>query len=42
MTPDEVEDQITFPRMDEFYKYWGKHPPTHIIAAAFAGVKGDD
>lgn len=42
MTPDEVEDQVTFARMEQFYKYWRKHPPTHIVAAAFAGIKAQD
>ena len=30
---------MTLPRLAELSAYWKKHPPTHIIAAALAGIK---
>lgn len=36
---DELEDTLTWPRIDALYRYWGDHPPTHELAAAYLGVK---
>lgn len=30
---------MTLPRLSALAAYWQEHPPTHIIAAAMAGVK---
>ena len=39
MAWDQVEDQITIPRMKALYRYWEDHPPVHLIAAAMAGIE---
>lgn len=39
MSWDEVEDQITIPRMQALYSYWEENPPIHRIAAAMAGIE---
>jgi len=30
---------MTLPRLQSLTAYWKKHPPVHIVAAAFAGIK---
>ena len=39
MSWDDVEDQITIPRMQALYRYWEENPPLHKIAAAMAGIE---
>lgn len=30
---------MDFAQALQIFRYWERHPPTHLIAAAFAGVK---
>lgn len=34
-----IDENMTLPRLCELSAYWGKNPPTHIIAAAYVGYK---
>jgi hypothetical protein len=36
---DELEDTLTWPRIDSLYRYWEDRPPVHELAAAFMGIK---
>ncbi len=36
---DELEDTLTWPRIDSLYRYWQDHPPVHELVAAAMGVK---
>lgn len=29
---------MTLPRFDRLCRYWSKHPPVHLLAAAYLGV----
>lgn len=32
-------DNLSLPQVEELYAYWAKHPPTHILVAAYMGIK---
>jgi hypothetical protein len=34
-----VIDDLTLPQVDELYRYWAKQPPTHVLVAAYLGIK---
>jgi hypothetical protein len=34
-----IDSEMTLPRLYSLNKYWERHPPTHILLAAFMGVK---
>jgi hypothetical protein len=36
---DEIEDTLTFVRLGALREQWRKHPPVHMLAAAFMGYK---
>jgi hypothetical protein len=36
---DEVEEEITMRRLRTLNRYFEAHPPLHLLAAAFAGMK---
>jgi len=38
-TWDEV-GRLTLPRIRALMNYWAKHPPTHVLVAAYLGFKG--
>ena len=31
--------QLTIPRLKALMRYWGEHPPAHILLAAYIGYK---
>jgi hypothetical protein len=37
-TPREI-GELTLPELDELLAYWRDHPPLHVLAAAYLGVK---
>ena len=39
MSWDEVEEQLTLPRLTALTKYWSEHPPVHLLLAGFVGFK---
>lgn len=39
MSWDEVEEQLTLPRLIALTVYWEVHPPTHLLLAGFVGFK---
>jgi len=40
-TWDEV-GKLTIPRLKALMRYWAKHPPVHILVAAYMGYKPGD
>jgi hypothetical protein len=32
-------DQLTLPRVEALTAYWQRHPPAHILLAAYVGFK---
>jgi len=36
---DELEDTLTWPRLEALARYWNDHPPVHELVAAYMGVK---
>ncbi|HWK45130.1 MAG TPA: hypothetical protein VNT30_10430 [Stellaceae bacterium] len=36
-TPDQI-DQMTLPRFAGLTRYWNRHPPTHVLVAAYLGI----
>lgn len=36
---DELLDTLTWPRIEKLYDYWRRHPPMHVLAAAYIGYK---
>ena len=32
-------DAMTLPQVEELFAYWAAHPPLHLIAAAYLGIK---
>ena len=40
-TWDYIGQNLTLPRVYALMEYWRKHPPTHILVAAYLGVKSD-
>lgn len=34
---DELLDTLTWPRIEKLYAYWRRHPPLHVLAAAYIG-----
>lgn len=34
-----IDENMTLPRLAGLSAYWESHPPTHIIAAAYAGIE---
>lgn len=32
-------DDLTLPEVEELLTYWADHPPTHILVAAYLGIK---
>ena len=36
---DELEDTLTWPRIQALCRYWNDHPPVHELVAAAIGVK---
>jgi len=38
-TWDYIDENMTLPRLASLTAYWRSHPPTHVIAAAFTGIK---
>lgn len=41
-TLDYVGDHIDLPRLTTLSKYWVKHPPIHILMAAYTGYKAPE
>jgi len=39
-TYEYIDQHIDIPRLISLNSYWQKHPPLHLLAAAFMGVKG--
>lgn len=39
MTWDQVLDDLDLVRLQAINQYWAEHPPTHILVAAYLGVK---
>lgn len=39
---DELEDTLTWPRLNALGRYWQEHPPVHELVAAALGVKPRD
>jgi hypothetical protein len=37
-----VIDEMTVFDAEELCSYWSRHPPTHVLVAAFLGVKSDE
>jgi len=35
----EQVDQLTIPRLNALTAYWQRHPPMHILLAAYVGYK---
>ena len=35
-TPSQI-DAMTLPQVDELFGYWAKHPPVHLLVAAYLG-----
>ena len=33
---DELEDRLTFPRLEAYQKYWKQFPPTHVLVRQIA------
>lgn len=42
MSWDEVLDQLDLPALAALTRYWHRHPPVHVMVAAYVGYKGDD
>ena len=40
-TWDYIEDNLTLPRVYALMNYWGKHPPLHVMVAAYLGIKDE-
>ena len=38
-TWDQVETGMTVPRFQALSRYWQRHPPLHVMAAAWLGIK---
>lgn len=38
-TWDEVETQMTLPRLKALGRAWRRHPPSHLLLAAWLGYK---
>ncbi|EOF9914138.1 hypothetical protein ACGLR3_002096, partial [Neisseria gonorrhoeae] len=38
-TWDYVADNLDLPRIKHLNEYWREHPPVHILAASYMGVK---
>lgn len=38
-TLDYVGDNVDLPRLATLNKYWRKHPPIHVLFAAYVGYK---
>lgn len=34
-----IDEFMTFPRLAELEKHWQRHPPAHLLVAAFMGYK---
>lgn len=41
-TWDYVLENFDLPRVKELNDYWRRHPPVHILAAAYTGFKAPD
>ncbi|MDE1145640.1 MAG: hypothetical protein PW843_03335 [Azospirillaceae bacterium] len=39
---DAVEQQFTLPRYRALWRYWRRHPPVHLMMAAYLGIKPDE
>lgn len=39
MTWDQVLDDLDLIRLQAINQYWADHPPTHILVAAYLGIK---
>ena len=39
---DELEDTLTWPRINALCRYWQDHPPVHELVAAYMGVKPEN
>ena len=37
-TWDDAENQMDFPRLSTFNKYWNKNPPVHKMVAGYFGI----
>lgn len=37
-TWDQAADQMDFPRLGTFNKYWKKNPPVHKMVASYFGI----
>jgi hypothetical protein len=38
-TWDYIGDHLDLPRLGALYEYWGDHPPLHVMAASYFGIK---
>jgi hypothetical protein len=36
---DELENSLTWQRIEALYEYWRKHPPAHVLVAGYLGYK---
>lgn len=41
-TWDEIETQMTLPRLKALGRAWRRHPPSHLLLAAWLGYKAPD
>jgi hypothetical protein len=41
MTWDEVQDQLDLPSLNALTRYWTRHPPVHLMVAAYLGIKAE-
>ncbi|WP_148293732.1 hypothetical protein [Azospirillum sp. B4] len=37
-----MERQFTLPRYHALWRYWRRHPPVHLMVAAYLGIKPDE
>lgn len=42
MAWDDVLDQLDLPSLGAFTRYWKRHPPVHVLVAAYLGVESAD
>ena len=39
MTWGEVQDELDMPSLAALTEYWDSYPPTHVMVAAYLGIK---